>query len=218
MLDATLDYVKTREQFDRPIGSFQVLQHRLVDMSLLYERAWSSVYWAAMAIDDNAIIGTPPRRRAEARANLDFIAAGARRYGTGWAGGAWFVPILSLFRPVQIVNDIRRGAAGGRYGALVGFWWAAFLVQGWWGFFASRAGRNTDDPTTLRYATTSMLIGELLTIIGAILAVAVAGKLTRAVEECARSAPAPQPSQPRFERQAWPEPEPGSPQPPYPAG
>ena len=51
MLDATLDYVKTREQFDRPIGSFQVLQHRLVDMSLLYERASSSVYWAAMAID-----------------------------------------------------------------------------------------------------------------------------------------------------------------------
>jgi alkylation response protein AidB-like acyl-CoA dehydrogenase len=51
MLDATLDYVKTREQFDRPIGSFQVLQHRLADMALLYERAWSSVYWAAMAID-----------------------------------------------------------------------------------------------------------------------------------------------------------------------
>ena len=51
MLDATLDYVKTREQFDRPIGSFQVLQHRLADMALLFERAWSSVYWAAMAID-----------------------------------------------------------------------------------------------------------------------------------------------------------------------
>jgi len=51
MLDTTLDYVKTREQFDRPIGSFQALQHRLADMSLLFERAWSSVYWAAMAID-----------------------------------------------------------------------------------------------------------------------------------------------------------------------
>jgi alkylation response protein AidB-like acyl-CoA dehydrogenase len=51
MLDTTLEYVKTREQFDRPIGSFQALQHRLADMSLLHERAWSSVYWAAMAID-----------------------------------------------------------------------------------------------------------------------------------------------------------------------
>ncbi len=51
MFETTLEYVKTREQFGRPIGSFQALQHRLADMSLLYERAWSSVYWAAMAID-----------------------------------------------------------------------------------------------------------------------------------------------------------------------
>jgi len=51
MLDTTLDYVKTREQFGRPIGSFQALQHRLADMTVLFERAWSSVYWAAMAID-----------------------------------------------------------------------------------------------------------------------------------------------------------------------
>jgi alkylation response protein AidB-like acyl-CoA dehydrogenase len=51
ILDTTLDFVKTREQFDRPIGSFQALQHRLADMTVLFERAWSSVYWAAMAID-----------------------------------------------------------------------------------------------------------------------------------------------------------------------
>jgi alkylation response protein AidB-like acyl-CoA dehydrogenase len=51
MFETTLEYVKTREQFGRPIGSFQALQHRLADMSLLFERAWSSVYWAAMAID-----------------------------------------------------------------------------------------------------------------------------------------------------------------------
>jgi alkylation response protein AidB-like acyl-CoA dehydrogenase len=50
-LEMTLEYVKTREQFDRPIGSFQALQHRLADMDLLFERAWSSVYWAAMAVD-----------------------------------------------------------------------------------------------------------------------------------------------------------------------
>jgi alkylation response protein AidB-like acyl-CoA dehydrogenase len=53
MLEATLEYVKTREQFDRPIGSFQALQHRLADMTLLFERAWSSVYWAAMALDED---------------------------------------------------------------------------------------------------------------------------------------------------------------------
>jgi hypothetical protein len=51
MLEETLAYVKERVQFDRPIGSFQALQHRLADMKLLFERAWSAVYAAAMATD-----------------------------------------------------------------------------------------------------------------------------------------------------------------------
>jgi alkylation response protein AidB-like acyl-CoA dehydrogenase len=34
-----------------PIGSFQAIQHKLADMSLDVERAWSAVYFAAMAID-----------------------------------------------------------------------------------------------------------------------------------------------------------------------
>jgi alkylation response protein AidB-like acyl-CoA dehydrogenase len=60
MLEDTLDYVKVREQFDRPIGSFQALQHRLADMKLLFERAWSAVYFAAMTVD----AGDPERDRA----------------------------------------------------------------------------------------------------------------------------------------------------------
>ena len=33
------------------------------------------------------------------------------RYGTGWAIGAWFIPIFNLFRPKQIANDIDRASA-----------------------------------------------------------------------------------------------------------
>ena len=47
----TLAYAKERVQFDVPIGSFQAVQHKLADMSLDVERAWSAVYYAAMAID-----------------------------------------------------------------------------------------------------------------------------------------------------------------------
>ncbi len=39
--DATLEYLKTRKQFGVPIGAFQALQHRMVDMVVSYEQAKS---------------------------------------------------------------------------------------------------------------------------------------------------------------------------------
>ncbi|MGQ0825001.1 MAG: acyl-CoA dehydrogenase family protein [Actinomycetota bacterium] len=46
-----LDYAKERQQFDVPIGSFQAIQHKLAEMSLLLERATAAVHYAAMTID-----------------------------------------------------------------------------------------------------------------------------------------------------------------------
>jgi alkylation response protein AidB-like acyl-CoA dehydrogenase len=51
LLHATIAYAKQRVQFDRPIGSFQAVQHKLADMALVHEQAWSAVYYAAMAVD-----------------------------------------------------------------------------------------------------------------------------------------------------------------------
>lgn len=50
-LDITVQYVQDREQFGRPIGSFQAVQHMLVEMLLHTEIARSGTYWAAWALD-----------------------------------------------------------------------------------------------------------------------------------------------------------------------
>ena len=54
LFEMSLQYAKERRQFGVPIGSFQAIQHKLADMSLDVERAWSAVYYAAMAIDSGA--------------------------------------------------------------------------------------------------------------------------------------------------------------------
>ncbi|WP_417449385.1 acyl-CoA dehydrogenase family protein [Kordiimonas sp.] len=51
--DATLEYLRTRTQFGVPIGKFQVLQHRMVDMCLEIEQARSIVLLAASKLESD---------------------------------------------------------------------------------------------------------------------------------------------------------------------
>ena len=48
----TVEYCKNREQFGQPIGKFQVLQHRMVDMFMEHEQAKSLMFMAAMRWDE----------------------------------------------------------------------------------------------------------------------------------------------------------------------
>ena len=53
--DAAVSYAKEREQFDRPIGSFQAIKHILADMFLRTEVARAAVYSAAVTNDDATV-------------------------------------------------------------------------------------------------------------------------------------------------------------------
>ena len=52
MYKSTVEYCQTREQFGQPIGKFQVLQHRMVDMFMEHEQTKSLMFMAAMRLDE----------------------------------------------------------------------------------------------------------------------------------------------------------------------
>lgn len=54
LLDATVEYTKTREQFGQAISNFQVLQHRMVDMYLRLEETRSLLFDAAIQVDNKS--------------------------------------------------------------------------------------------------------------------------------------------------------------------
>jgi alkylation response protein AidB-like acyl-CoA dehydrogenase len=74
---ATVEYLRTRQQFGQPIGRFQALQHRLADMVIHLEQARSMSYLAALRCtsDDEA-----ERRRALSAAKV-VISEAARFIG-----------------------------------------------------------------------------------------------------------------------------------------
>jgi len=50
VLEMSVEYAKVRVQFDRPIGSFQAIQHKCANMLLQVESAKSATYYAAWAV------------------------------------------------------------------------------------------------------------------------------------------------------------------------
>ncbi|PKQ09834.1 MAG: pimeloyl-CoA dehydrogenase small subunit [Alphaproteobacteria bacterium HGW-Alphaproteobacteria-12] len=69
---ATVEYCKTRKQFGVPIGKFQVLQHRMVDMFMAYEQSVSMTYMVNLKLTENEA----ERTRAAAGAKVQIGKAG----------------------------------------------------------------------------------------------------------------------------------------------
>jgi alkylation response protein AidB-like acyl-CoA dehydrogenase len=111
IFDMTLEYAKTREQFGVPIGSFQAVKHKLVDMYVALSRARACAYFASATIAEN-----DPRR--EMAVSMAKAAAGdAQRYivqeGIQLHGGIGYTweHDLHLFVKRAKTGDILFGSA-----------------------------------------------------------------------------------------------------------
>ncbi len=107
LVDKTVDYSKNRVQFGVPIGSFQALQHRMVDMLTGLEQTRSLLWWATMTYaeggDDakravSAVkyqVGTTGRRIAEEAVQLH-----------GGMGVTWELDVAHYFKRLIAIGRV----------------------------------------------------------------------------------------------------------------
>jgi hypothetical protein len=127
-----------------------------------------------------------------ARRNLEALGIYDVTWSPGWAIGGWFVPILSLWRPKQVMNEVWRASDPGLpHGArarewsqlplswVVTAWWALFIVGGFLDRIAGRMYSNATTPDAEISATTVSLVASVMTAAAALLAIQVVRQVTR---------------------------------------
>jgi pimeloyl-CoA dehydrogenase small subunit len=105
-LKMTVEYLKTRVQFGKTIGSFQALQHRAADMYVAVEQARSMALWATMSVGEDDPVA---RAKAMSAAKVQ-IARSARFVGQqaiqlhGGIGMTWEYKVGHLFKRLTAIE------------------------------------------------------------------------------------------------------------------
>ncbi len=119
-LEEAVEYAKVRVVFDRPIASFQVVKHRIVDMYHALEMARAGVHFAAWAADTEA----PERSRAATMAAAYAAEAAVRVTGDdiqlhGGVGFTWANDAHFLFKRAK-QNEVLMGGTSHQWHTLAG--------------------------------------------------------------------------------------------------
>ncbi|MEV4454660.1 DUF4328 domain-containing protein [Microbispora sp. NPDC049633] len=134
-----------------------------------------------------------------ARANAETLSPWPHRRATPWLIFGWVVPIVNLWFPKQIVDDIwtssKPGAtqesgnfATARRSGLVWAWWLAWVLTTIVTRLVSRRYADAEELPEIRDAAVFDIVGNVLTVGTAALAVAVVLTITRFQEDRRRAA------------------------------
>ena len=119
LLDMTAGYVKVREQFGRPLGSFQSVKHKVADMLTTLKGARAATYYAAMALDAGVADATAAASVAKAFTAEGVAAlAGEALQTHGGIGFTWEHDLHRYLRRAK-VNEMLYGAPAEHYERLV---------------------------------------------------------------------------------------------------
>jgi alkylation response protein AidB-like acyl-CoA dehydrogenase len=122
--DLAVAYAREREQFDRPIGSFQAVKHLLADNVVRTELARAAVYAAAVTLDDPEV-GSIDRAATAAKLMADEAAIGNVKTSVqvhGGMGYTWEVDAHLFFKRAYALEPLfgSRDECADRMAALVG--------------------------------------------------------------------------------------------------
>lgn len=111
VIDYTIDYLKTRKQFGRHIGSYQALKHPTVDAFIGYEQARSHLYAAAHCFNDQGT-GEIATRMAKVKADQAYSYAADRSIQFHGGFGFTYDCDAQLYRRRAIWHASQFGDAG----------------------------------------------------------------------------------------------------------
>ncbi len=104
-LDEAISYAKSRVQFEKPISSFQAIQHKLADMATLVEAARALVYSVAISMDEGGLKGS--KESAMAKLFASDVAMKVTDAAVGIFGGYGYLrnyPVEKMMRDAKITQ------------------------------------------------------------------------------------------------------------------
>ena len=141
----------------------------------LRERIIGVLYSIAMLV--SAVFFSQWFRRAYY--NLQ-VRTGNCEHGEGWAAGSWFVPIISLFRPLHIMKEMDTktsrliGSTTGKVvetnGVVIGFWWALWILNNYLGNYVLKMAFREETIENYISSTTVEMINSFVGVPLALLA------------------------------------------------